>query len=254
MIHAPGGGWGHLTRALVLASALPGPVDVWHQAPAALPLAPAARVRQRRLPASRDEVVAALELAARDAPLLIADTFPRGLEGELDAAVLGAFRRRVLVKRHLKVDAYPGYERAAARFDLALLPYPPHDCEWDGATAGEHVGHLLRDLPLDDAPPAPLVVLGDPARLEPGWRALLPAAARVVNGWTARLPRGERYLSIGAGYHATHELARAGVTHGLVPLERRYDDPFRRADRRGVAVHTRADLRALLAGGVPCSS
>lgn len=249
LVYAPGGGLGHLTRALVVARTLPGRVHVWHQAPRALP-APDG-VRQRRLPAAwgPERVAAALRRAARAAPLLVVDAFPGGLEGELGPDVLGAFRRRVLVARHVRPGAYPRYEARARAYDLRLLPYPPGDCEWDGAAPGVHVGHLLRDLPLDgDGLVAPLVVLGDPARLPAGWRARLPAGTRVVSGWTPRLPRARAYLSLGAGYHASYELARLGVRHGLVPVERRYDDQFRRAARRGAGVHTRADLLRLIGG------
>ncbi|MCO5170290.1 MAG: hypothetical protein M9894_28475 [Planctomycetes bacterium] len=248
LIYAPGGGLGHLTRALVVARALPGPVHVWHQAPAPLP-APA-RVRQRRLPTGWGpaRVAAALARAARRAPLLVVDTFPGGLEGELTPEALGAFRRRVLVARHVRPGAYPGYEARARAFDARLLPYPPAACEWDGAAPGVHVGHLLRDLPLDDGPVAPLVVLGDPARLPAGWRARLPDGAQVVRGWAPRLPRARCYLSVGAGYHASYELRRLGAPLGLVPVERRYDDQFRRAARLGAGVHTRQDLLRLLGG------
>lgn len=259
LIYAPGGGRGHLTRALTLARALGGAVHVWHQAPHALPLAPA-RVRQRRLPPSwgATRVAAALARAARSARLLVVDTFPAGLEGEVTPAALEGFARRVLVRRYVRPGAYRGYDAAAARYDAALLPYPADDCEWEGGATGVHVGHLLRDLPLDpdhdaDGAPAPLVLLGDPAELPPGWRARLPVGTRVVRGWTPRLPRGLRYLSLGAGYHATYELARVGAPIGLVPRERRYDDQFRRAERRGLGVHGRRDLERLLTapGGAP---
>src|SRR5690606_1585880 len=65
LIYAPGGGRGHLTRALALARALEGPVHVWHQAPHALPDAPP-RVRQRRVPRgwTPARVAAALRRAA----------------------------------------------------------------------------------------------------------------------------------------------------------------------------------------------
>lgn len=254
LVYAPGGGRGHLTRALALTRALQGPVHVWHQAPHALPGAPA-RVRQRRLPRrwGPARVAAALRRAAQAVRLLVVDTFPAGLEGEVGPAVLDAFERRVLVRRYVRPGSYPGYEAAAARFDASVLPYPVHDCEWDGAAPGVHVGHLLRDLPLEQGEPAPLVVLGDPGELPALWRERLPAGTRVLNGWTPRLPRGLRYLSIGAGYHATYELARLGAPVGLVPRERRYDDQFRRAARRGLGIHTRRDLERLLAapGGAP---
>lgn len=260
LIYAPGGGLGHLTRALALSRALPGPVHVWHQAPRALPLAPA-RVRQRRLPAtwSPERVAAALARAARAARLLVVDTFPGGLEGEVTPRVLAAFARRVLVRRYVRPDAYPGYARRAARYDAALLPYPAGACEWDEGADRDglpgrqdvHVGHLLRDLPLEEGheAPAPLVVLGDASLLPAAWRARLPAGTRLVSSWTPRLPRAARYLSVGAGYHATYELERLGAPFGLVPRERRYDDQFRRAERRGAAVCTRRDLDRLLSAG-----
>ncbi len=253
LIYAPGGGLGHVTRALALARALPGRVHVWHQAPAPPGDAPA-HVRLWRPPArwGPARVEAALARAARATPLLVVDTFPAGLEGEVSPRALDRFARRVLVRRWVRPGAYPRYEARAARFDRALLPYPPDACEWDGAAPGLHVGHLLRTLPLAPSPADPrdlldLVVLGDPGRLPPAWRARLPARTRAVSGWAPRLPRARRYLALGAGYHTAYELERLGLPRGLVPEERRYDDQFRRAARLGAGVHGRLDLARLLA-------
>lgn len=249
---APGGGFGHATRAVALAARLGARALVLHQAPE--PVEAPAGVRLRRIPAGWDPARAARALArlARAADALVVDTFPAGVAGEVTDEVLRAARRRVLVKRHVRRASYPDHDALAARFDEELLPYPAGGCEWDGEARGVHVGHLLRDLPLAPGPEAALCVLGDAARLPAAWRARL-AGARHVRGRVAALPPARRYLSVGAGYHATYELARLGRPHGLVPLERRWDDQFRRAGRAARAVLTRADLDALLAGEGPWS-
>jgi hypothetical protein len=121
--------------------------------------------------------------------------------------------------------------------------------EWeDENPADEAIGYAVRSVRVGTGRGAPLVVVGDARLLPPGMRACLPRGTRVVDGPFDELPPAEGYLALGAGYNLTYELLRAGVAFRLVPQARRYDDPFRRADRLRRAVTSRACLERWLGG------
>jgi hypothetical protein len=150
LIYALGGGWGHLTRAVALASIArrDRPVRVLtNSAYASIvaaslpsldlvmldPCAPAESIRgevQREIAASRPSC-------------LIVDTFPRGIGGEL-AGILGAFDAcKVLVHRDLNpryVEAVGIREFVAAHYDLVLVP---------GAGEGSQLGDLPAAVETD---------------------------------------------------------------------------------------------------------
>ncbi|WP_045119663.1 hypothetical protein [Haliangium ochraceum] len=261
VIYAPGGGLGHLSRALVLARALE-VVAIVHQAASlpALPPPPGVELVAIAPEWDAERVRARLRELAERAPVLVVDSFPAGVAGELDDALLSAFAHRVLVRRYLRPGAYDAIadeDALVAGYDLRLLPYRAAACEWDGDSAagdGAHVGFLVRALTVGDAlagadageTGAELVVIGEAARLPATWRALFPERTRLLSGPFAALPAAERYLGIGAGHNLCYELLSAGVEFALVPEERRYDDQFRRAGRLGVGVHSRDDLAAWL--------
>ena len=272
VIYAPGGGRGHRQRARVLAARLASRLGSGGAPRAALivhttPLLGPDRPCERGLAAASPDAIRGclLELAHADAALVV-DTFPGGLAGEVDAAVLAAYGHTALVRRYVRPERYPDYDRLAARFHAAVCPYPAARCEWDHRPAPRgparppspgppvpHTGPLVRRLHLAaGAAPAPLVVLGPARELPPGWRALLPSGAVRVDADLAHgaLPPGWAYLSVGAGYNTAWELEALGRPYALVPLGRRYDDQFRRAALLGRAVTTRAQLAAFLAGAL----
>jgi hypothetical protein len=273
VIYALGGGFGHLSRALALARIID-VTAILHRASGALPdVDVPSGVRLIGVDAAWTpaRLRACLAGLAHVAPVLVVDTFPGGVAHELDGATLAGFAHRVLVRRYLRPGAYDGEAELAARFDVALVPYRRGLCEWadqgaetpagapagepgdapgaDGcACAGEHVGFLVRELGVVPGPAAlELAVIGDAARLPPGWRSLLPGRTGHVSGPFRALPAARRYLAMGAGHNLVYELALAGVSFAAVPCERRYDDQFRRADRLGIGIHSRAELARWLA-------
>jgi hypothetical protein len=263
IIYALGAGAGHLARALTLAgrlgaashpgSASAGACLILHRAPFEPP-APRPGVRLLRVPGAWTlrRFRRALEALLDGAERLVVDTFPAGLAGELDDRLLAQARRRTLIRRYVRPGAYPDHAALAARFDDVLSPYPADRSEWEEPAPREiPLGYVTRPIGLAGGDPLPLVVIGDPARLPPGYRALLPARTGWIHGPFAALPRARAYLSIGAGYNIAYELLALGAPFGLIPLEKRYDDQFRRADLLGRAVLTRRDLERLLssAGG-----
>jgi hypothetical protein len=269
VIYALGGGLGHLSRALALARILD-VTAILHRAPGALPdVDVPSGVRLIGVDAAWTpaRLRACLAGLAHAAPVLVVDTFPGGVAHELDDATLAGFAHRVLVRRYLRPGAYDDEAELAARFDVALVPYRRGLCEWAGEAAGEaagesndargaggcacagaHVGFLVRELGVAPGPAAlELAVIGDAGRLPPGWRALLPGRTGHVSGPFRALPAARRYLAMGAGHNLVYELLEAGVCFAAVPCERRYDDQFRRADRLGIGIHSRADLARWLA-------
>lgn len=268
VIYALGGGLGHLSRALALARVLD-VAAILHRASDALPdvdLPSGARLIGVDATWTPARLRACLAGLAHAAPVLVVDTFPGGVAHELDDAILGRFAHRVLIRRYLRPGAYDDETELAARFDVALVPYRQGLCEWDGeaprevtgevaaggadgcACAGAHVGFLVRALRVEPNGDAlELAVIGDAERLPPGWRALLPARTGHLSGPFRALPAARRYLAMGAGHNLVYELLEAGVCFAALPCERRYDDQFRRADRLGIGIHSRADLTAWLA-------
>jgi hypothetical protein len=237
VVYALGGGLGHLTRALLVARGF-ARATVLH----ASPVRPALATHATLVRVEHGDVTDHL----RDADTLVVDTFPAGVARELSDKILRPFARTVLLRRYIRPGAYEDDEALAARFDAVLLPYPADDCEWEGTADGLHVGHIVRDLSVEDGAEAPLAVLGNAEVLPPAWRALLAPDTVFVAGPFSRLPRAARYLSVGAGYNVCHELARLGVDFRAAPLERRYDDQFRRADRLGVGLYDRDALERWL--------
>jgi len=235
---------GHLARAAALARQRVGPATILHSAPRPV-RAPGCRLVAPPPGAGRPWLRAFLERALEAPRRLLVDTFPGGLFGEITDAALARARERILVQRYVRPGARPGYEALAARYDARWLPYPADRCEWEGEIGGEHVGPLARPIPLA-GPRAPLVVIGDPARLPPGWRRLLPPGCVTVNGPFDALPPAGGYVCVGAGYGLTWELVGAGLRALHLPLPRRYDDQHRRALMLGRAALTRADLAAFI--------
>ena len=156
---------------------------------------------------------------------------------------------RALVRRYLRPGTYEDEEALAARFDLQLLPYEEALCEWEGAVPGFHLGPLVRRLQVASGAPWDLAIVGEPGRLPSGWRAALPERTTGVSGPFHALPRARAYFGSGAGHNLTYELLSTGVPFRVLPEERSHDDQFRRADRLGVGVYSRDELRAFLRGG-----
>ncbi len=158
LIYALGGGWGHITRAAGLALAL-GPraqVRILANSPYLLIVKAAMPELAIEPVADRQEVA---EYIGRERPeVLVVDTFPRGLGGELADLLPGLPATRILIHRDIK----PEY---AAWGGLHSFVADSYDCVFCPGERG-----VLADLPQ--------------ARMTGGWvvrePAELSAGAEVV--------------------------------------------------------------------------
>jgi len=278
LYYAPGGGFGHATRAAailrqvrrisaarllaVVTTSLTDPLDrealPWHRPPALTPEALRADVQAL--------------LAQAQPRVLVLDTFPCGIVNEL--AALPAGPRTVLIARRLHADYAAWGPPAWARFHRVLAAEP-----WDAAPAPPACAPLLvRDAdelwPADraraalGAPPDAPVALGvssDEPRwtevfftlLRKIWARLRPRA--VLRLASPSLPAGDP-LRVGhapllelfngvdavigpCGYHLFHETQACGVPAVFLPRPRRFDDQAARA--RDGAVPVAASPEAL---------
>lgn len=234
VIYAPGQGAGHCTRARIIADLL-GPATLLHDAAPLLDTP-----TRRELQASAANLAATLATAR----VLIVDTFPRGLRGELGAAQLAQVQHTVLVQRALDLDAYPDYHAAARVYARRVRPYPADGCEWDGEVSSPAIGYLVRPIRL--GPPAPgWTLIGRRAGLDPIWDGALEGG--IAAGARFEVLPDRPTVALGAGYNTSHELLTLGLPFALIPAARRFDDPWRRAERLGRAVHSPAALRRFLA-------
>ena len=135
LIYALGGGLGHLTRAVALARVARASghrIRILTNSPfaASLPLGKdlgdAGALICIDPTLDRHSVASTVRsiLEPCDFDVLIVDTFPRGLAGELDALLDDVYCPKVLIHRDID-PAYvrwAGLESAARRFDLLILP------------------------------------------------------------------------------------------------------------------------------------
>lgn len=269
LLYALGGGLGHLTRALALARAASrrpterGGADctIVANTPWASALGPFVSeeaVRWIILSASADRaaIAAAIErLLTQSWNLLIVDTFPRGLGGEL-APLLGRVRcPRVLVHRDLDpryVEARRIRQFVAAHYDLVLSPGESGPLA-DLPRCHRTPPWLVRDAhelaSRDDARAALGITTGEPIVLVSAggrpeelddMRALargLAAEGRAVvfsslaDG--GHFPLIERMAGVdvlvgGGGYHTVAEARATGTPLVGIAFPRRYDRQARR--------------------------
>ncbi|MGL4551540.1 MAG: hypothetical protein ACRC33_10165 [Gemmataceae bacterium] len=262
LYHAFGGGLGHAARTLALARALRRVVGGRHVVNVNTPFAGCLRE-------GGVEVVTgdAEELAGRLRPgLFVADTFPRGVCGELARLLEGwSACPRVLIARGLPAEYVARYQlRAWVRrhYDLVLCPGEP--TPFDGVALPPL---LLRER--DELPPRsaewPLVVgtgtveecAGWAARAaaEPGARLALPPGVlprvEAVRHFPLIevLPRASRVIGA-AGYNLVYECAFVGVPGEFTPMPRRYDDQARRASSAAGPVENGAAAAARMVAGL----
>jgi hypothetical protein len=198
---------------------------------------------------SREEAAACV--AGSTADVLVVDTFPRGLGGEL-AAVLPEWgtRKRILIHR----DLSPEYVRwatgirefVAAQYDCVLCPGEA-GAFGDLPHARMTAGWIVRGPVEIDAPASPVVICagGNPDEL--GWyeevARLLPDAACVGDapGWIRVWPAIDwiaraRVVIGGAGYNTVNECLATGTPLIARAWARKYDRQRERAERAGATI------------------
>jgi hypothetical protein len=141
LIYALGGGAGHLTRATGLARAairsnavLPSGIEICiltnspfaDVMPISSELGVGHEVIRIASDPSRDETARRVheQLTQREFDVLVVDTFPRGLGGELKDVLPGLCCRKVLIHRDLNPDYCLAFDLASSlkEFDLVLVP------------------------------------------------------------------------------------------------------------------------------------
>ncbi len=267
LYYAPGGGLGHLTRAVAILRqwrlhTKRRSLLVTYSPFASLAVREGVAVKQ----ISGPEAPLLKRLLSRAAPkLLVVDTFPRGILGEIADLVPTLECPAVLIQRYLN----PVYLR---QFNVA-------------AFVGQHYRLVVRiadALPLQtlsqrtvDVPP---VTVREARELPPGgsrsgwlfvdWGEGSAPFAAVAQETASRrgkelriLRPGEFYPAVelmgkaelvigGGGYNFFHETALAGASAIFVPGRRMYDDQFGRTAGAAQA-RTPEALRALLEGEPP---
>lgn len=241
LIHAIGGGHGHARRGFLIQRLLAaaGRTSLLLIRPGSdryLPESAAPRMHAESL---ADPGLAGLR---RNLPgKLIADTFPQGWRGELNAGLLGHFGHKILIARH--GWNLPG---PVGAYDRVLLPYPQHRSEWDEAPAGGKPAGFVIDAEHLSVEPEPreagFAVLDPEGRCAGRMLPLLAEAAhraglRFEHRRQPNPPlRCRKLLVVGAGYHTFYELLGRGLDLRFLPVRKRHDDQFRRADRFGLAL------------------
>ena len=260
LIYSLGGGWGHLTRAAALANAL-GPNESAH----ILTNSPYSGIVQSAMPdlaieqvSTREEALAIIDASSLD--ILIVDTFPRGLGGELAQLLPRSRAKKILIHRDLS-PAYIAWaaglrEFVADQYDLILCPGesgPFADLPQARATAP----WLVR-APIEIDSPAPVIVCASGNSDELEWygevasllsrevdlRCLAPDLPPRCprNLWIRHWPAidwiSAARVAIGsAGYNTVSECLATGTPLIARPWPRKYDRQRERAARsKGVII------------------
>ena len=150
--------------------------------------------------------------------------------------------RRFVNARYLRVEALFNYEQALSWYSHVLLPYTSTLCEWDKSRSGIYIGHLTRSIRVDLEKKESMVVIGALDDVPSGWRKELPKNAVFIDGAFDSLPLAYGYLCVGAGYNIFWELYLLNLNAMHIPLQKRYDDQFRRAGRWNRMIHNREQL------------
>lgn len=250
-----GGGFGHLTRTLHLLQ------EVRAREPecSTLLLCPrrAESVAQEHTPyASTDDIGrenlsrwVRSQVQAYQPDLMVIDTFPRGVLGEL---VLPTSLPKVLVTRWVKPGYYsdPGVARSLQQFQSICWTEPKPSPNLPGQTFSPVMGperpatrEVARATLKADDRPLVLGVGSGPLAEQKSLSHLLKQLCQ-SNNWNfrwfsremncpaprlAQLLPGADLVVTAAGYNTYYELLRVGVPAILLPQARRVDDQFKRA-------------------------
>jgi hypothetical protein len=239
VIYARGGGLGHAARGLRIAELA---LSLGHH-PLVLvrPDLDAARLRPPEMLRNCLSSLRLSELMQNcKAETLWVDTFPWGWREEFSPTLLSKFRRRFFLARYCRDLQWKDVQHCYHRI---FLPYPETMSEWEEIPVrAAHLGFVLREDSVFYADESRHMVLIDteercPASFIDGVRSLaqdtglsfeyVPAFSHCV--------RASKFLIVGAGYNTFYETLLKKIDARFLPVEKRYDDQFRRARlwRRG---------------------
>lgn len=260
LYYALGGGLGHISRSIAILNQSP-----WLAARTRLMVSSAlAGLAVGASPCPVDQVAGAAITSKRKyaaflsgylkrhrARLLIVDTFPSGVAGELGWTGLNI--PALLVARHVKWRAYAKHAEGSRGIPCShALAVEPLDVEQEGALKNvcevscldspvllEHPSGSVRKravIVAHSGNGAELETLMKIARERAGGEMEVDVVSPANGVYPAeRLIAGYSEIVSGAGYNMSALASQAppGVTHVLCPFERRYDDQPLRARRIG---------------------
>lgn len=179
---------------------------------------------------------------------LITDTFPFGVQNELDESWILKFEERLLIERYIK-------KKKPARdglYSRVLRPYNRLNDEWakNKSEAKDYAGLLVGHFPFEIVFKKDVLAVVDfGCRLNLNFKKIVEKICDQTEFKSHFLcePQniyGEKILVIGAGYNTFYELLLDYPNHDIMflPLRRRFDDQERRACLQKRAILSPRDL------------
>ena len=256
IVYALGGGWGHLTRAAALTRYAAHPVRILTNSPYASRFSGLNMVSiDAALDFGNTRRVVLREIEHAQPSLLIVDTFPRGLGGELE----NYNGRRVLIQRDLD-ERFEKRTRQYVSDHYGLVVNPG-----EGPVYPQSVltaPWFLRNT-FPPCTRAGVLIVAGGNKEEQSWYGEVAAALDCpfrcvapelppgcppehwVRHWPAiDLIAQARLVIGGAGYNTVHECAALNVPLIAKPWPRKYDRQWLRARRADVSVNTATEAVA----------
>ena len=245
LIYALGGGYGHIQRASLIAQQFSSATILHQKEPPFSLNAPVLCPQEEPL---EEWVVQTLKECTSSHDCVIVDTFPKGIVHEITKELLQEYESSVLIARYLREEMYLDYESSCSWYTHVWLPYHPQRCEWVHPPNGVYMGNIVRPILLNDDQ-AELCVIGNQALIPERWLSLFHEKTIFIHHRFHALPRAQRYLCVGAGYNLFWELHFLGQAVAYMPIEKRYDDQFRRCVQFGTGISTYRELFEFLGEG-----
>ena len=239
LIYAVGGGHGHARRGLLLQQHLAqrGIGSVILLRPGSDRHFPVSYgPRQYALGIDDPKLVSLLD---KPPPRLIVDTFPQGWQGEMSNRLLAHFESTYWMARYAKtVDMHQ------PAFGRTLLPYPKGREEWGSHSATAiHTGYIVDASHWRIGTAKRLLAVFDPEGRCGG--RLISAFSRAAKKTGLNLAyhrlidrpmEAAKLLVVGAGYNTFYELLGLAMDIRFLPVMKRHDDQFRRANLFGLGL------------------
>ena len=194
-------------------------------------------------------VVQTLKEYSTEYDVVIVDTFPQGIAHEITQDVLQCYVSSFLVARYLREEVYHNYAEACSWYTRMWIPYQSQNCEWNRPPDGDYMGTIVRSIVINDEQ-TDLCVIGNHDLIPKRWLSLFPEHTVFIHYRFHELPHAQKYLCVGAGYNLFWELYFLDRIVAHIPIEKKYDDQFRRCMRFGRMVATYQELFDFLGDGL----
>ena len=234
LIYALGGGNGHIQRADLIAQQC-ADATIMHQKEA--PFSSSVPVIHPKEDSLLSWSVETLKEGSSMYDCIVVDTFPKGIGHEITKEILQCYASSFLVARYLRTEMYQEYALSSSWYTNIWLPYSIEQCEWSIPPSEIYMGPTIRPIKINKEQTA-LCVIGERNSIPKRWSSLFPKRTIFIHHRFHTLPRAKKYLCVGAGYNLFWELNALGVEAAHIPIEKRYDDQFRRVMRFGTMIST----------------